>query len=614
MKKHFVLITICLACAFALGAVASEAQVIYGIKHSKGSTTAGIYKIEYKIETDSCVQTPMASPILSQAPTASWNGKAYDLVNDRYYFSQFDNYPKMLWMIENFSTAPKLVEAGELSASISNGTFYNGKYYYIGHLTDDLYEVTFDTDGTVLTESKLDDISNNTKTFYFGDIAYSLTGVLYGSTAEGSSGGTRTFFIYDGTTYTAFIDTEAPEALQIAFGDDGVLYGYAISNNTFYTIDTSNGSITPKCTSEIDFSDLVSGGPFEMYSLCAGQTMNVGYVQVWNDGTHLTVTYNVNNPWCLTETHLHVATKLTDIPQKNGNPQPGHFDYGNDELGCVSSWSQKIPLEDISAMSGNNLVIAAHAVVLHLSGDNTTGEEICANFTKVSEGSSVEGFGTVAEHLNIYATGDGDAIKIKEDTTASTTYAAYGAPNNACDKITILNGGLTSDGGFSDLTAKDAKTAHSYAFYFDVPITEFSLRMLDFGDYNPTKATVHLAEMKPSYLGVYGTTQTLQYDTPGVTSPTSSSNPDVGNLLCGTGDAVDADLGEPGNYIWQVSGDGIDKVELVFGTGFDPKIGFDNLCFTLAGTETAWGNGPCDDGTLAFEGKNWATYFTYTVK
>jgi len=602
MKKHFVLITIFLTCVFALGAVASEAQVIYGIKHPKGSTTANIYEID----ADTCVNTLMATPTLSQAPTASWNGNAYDIVNDRYYFSQFDNTPKTLWMLENFSTSPTLVPAGVLSASISNGTFYNGKYYYIGHLTDDLYEVTFDADGIVENEVKLADITEDSKGFYFGDIAYSRAGVLYGSTAIGNSTTNPTFFIYDGT-YTDFTSTGAPEALQIAFGTDGVLYGYAISNNTFYTIDTSDGSLTTKCYSDIDFSDLASDAPSE-YSLCAGQTMNVGNVEVWNDGTNLNVKYSVNNPWCLTETHLHVDINSPDgIPQKNGNPRPGHFDYGDDELGCVSSWPQVIPLTDIGAETGTQIYIAAHAVVSDLSGNYATGEQICADFTKVEEGNSVEGFGKVAEHLNIDAT-VGEAKKIEEYGTAG----AYGAPNAACNKTPILNGGLDPVyDGFSDLAAKDAKSAHSYDFWFDAPITEFSLRMLDFGDYNPTRATTHHAEMKPSYLGVYGTSEILSYNSDGLVNPKIS---DYGNLTCGTGDAKDAISGEPGNYTWQVSAEGIDKVELVFGTGHDPNIGFDTLCFTTAGTETAWGNGPCDDGTLPFDGKNWATYFIYTVE
>jgi len=260
MKKLFVLITMFMVCTFALGAVTSDAQVIYGIKHPPaGSKIAHIYEID----VDGCGLYEMASPELDAAPTASWNGNAYDIVNDRYYFSQFNNTPKTLWMIRNFSTAPELVESGVLSASISNGTFYNGKYYYIGHNTDDLYEVTFNADGTVkeFGEGKLADISGNLRSWYFGDIAIDpRDGVLYGSV---SSGATIAFFTWDGNDYEEYVATNAPEALQIAFGGSGVLYGYSIKNNVLYTIDTADGSVTYQCTSSIDFSDLASGPTFE---------------------------------------------------------------------------------------------------------------------------------------------------------------------------------------------------------------------------------------------------------------------------------------------------------------------------------------------------------------
>jgi hypothetical protein len=257
MKKCFVLIALFVVCVFALGAVAADAAVIYGIQHHN-SATANIYKIDM----NTCDRTLMASTTLNQAPGSSWNGNAYDIVNDRYYFTQFDDqdrYPKILWMLDNFSTSPTLVQATDplqpLSERVSNGTFYNGKYYYMGHKTDNLWEVTFNADGTVASEVQLTDIGN--KTWYFGDIAYGMDGILYGSVAQTTYNNNPEFFTWDGTTYTSYMATGAPEALQIAFGDDGVLYGYAIFNdNKFYAINTADGTLTEKCTSPMDFSDL----------------------------------------------------------------------------------------------------------------------------------------------------------------------------------------------------------------------------------------------------------------------------------------------------------------------------------------------------------------------
>ena len=40
-----------------------------------------------------------------------------------------------------------------------------------------------------------------------------------------------------------------------------------------------------------------------------------------------------NNQSSLTmiESHLHIATSIDGIPQNNGNPPPGQFDYGEDQ-------------------------------------------------------------------------------------------------------------------------------------------------------------------------------------------------------------------------------------------------------------------------------------------
>jgi hypothetical protein len=105
------------------------------------------------------------------------------------------------------------------------------------------------------------------------------------------------------------------------------------------------------------------GGPFPPGTLVAGKNIDVGTVIVWNDADNLYVKYVIDDPteWCLTETHLHVATSLDGIPQKNGNPPPGQFDY-KDEHDCVTEFLYTIPLTSWSV--DTLLYIAAHAVVM----------------------------------------------------------------------------------------------------------------------------------------------------------------------------------------------------------------------------------------------------------
>jgi len=112
----------------------------------------------------------------------------------------------------------------------------------------------------------------------------------------------------------------------------------------------------------------------ESFPLYAGQDWEVGEVLVWDDGTQLCVKYQLfsevfdpeeGEGWGITETHLAVGYVVGDIPQtKKGNPIPGQFLYGNDELGGVEFYEEEcIPFDDLGIICGDSLVIAAHAVI-----------------------------------------------------------------------------------------------------------------------------------------------------------------------------------------------------------------------------------------------------------
>jgi hypothetical protein len=90
-------------------------------------------------------------------------------------------------------------------------------------------------------------------------------------------------------------------------------------------------------------------------TLYVGQTIDVGAVEITNDGVNLYVTFLVDAPWVLVESHVHVATSPQIIPQTNGNPIPGQFAYSEDDGEYV------IPLGSWGV--GTQLYIAAHAVV-----------------------------------------------------------------------------------------------------------------------------------------------------------------------------------------------------------------------------------------------------------
>lgn len=100
-------------------------------------------------------------------------------------------------------------------------------------------------------------------------------------------------------------------------------------------------------------------------TLLAGRTESVGTVEVTNDEDNLCVVYSVDDGWGLEEAHLHVDSGDGDsIPtNKPGNPKVGRFEYKKEGLGGVSSTEFEIFLEDEGAEAGEELTIAAHAVV-----------------------------------------------------------------------------------------------------------------------------------------------------------------------------------------------------------------------------------------------------------
>lgn len=105
-----------------------------------------------------------------------------------------------------------------------------------------------------------------------------------------------------------------------------------------------------------------AAGTTESFTLYAGQNIAAGTVDVSNDATNLYVTFNLSGDWCMTESHVAVATDPSGIPQtKTGNPIPGQFPYQHSYGSCVTTDTYTIPLDTWTA--GTSLDIAAHAAL-----------------------------------------------------------------------------------------------------------------------------------------------------------------------------------------------------------------------------------------------------------
>ena len=116
----------------------------------------------------------------------------------------------------------------------------------------------------------------------------------------------------------------------------------------------------------------------DAFPLTTGQNDagNAGDVKVCNDADKLFVTYEATYPFCLLETHLHVAPigpdddKDVNIPQNpRGHPTPGKFAYGDMyPLECEGEDTFEIPLaaigeEEEGVSFGDTVVVAAFAIL-----------------------------------------------------------------------------------------------------------------------------------------------------------------------------------------------------------------------------------------------------------
>lgn len=258
--------------------------------------------------------------------------------------------------------------------------------------------------------------------------------------------------------------------------------------------------------------------------------------------------------------------------------------------------------------------------ITDLDGDLTdadfgfTEEGVCVDFSSLDAGTSVEGLGAVHRFLNIQSQYDeGDVVVSKTETQPGF----YGSTDALNSPAGTLNGCLGA--GFADTYAKNNAEPHQYTFRFDGTVSQFSVRMLDFGDLNrDSGATTHEVTMTASDGSGTVDDQKLKYTSDGGVNPDtwdpateSDSTIKFYDSLENSGDACTAELGEPGNYVWNVSGEGISEITLSFGQGYDPNIAFTDLCFTIEETapdftynvETDFGGqGDTDgSGTIKFE-------------
>ena len=100
----------------------------------------------------------------------------------------------------------------------------------------------------------------------------------------------------------------------------------------------------------------------QSYIFYAGQTINVGNLNVVNDSTNLFVTFSFTGDWYTQQTHLYVGD-LAGLPTNPSNtPIPGQFPYSVTHNPMTQTYTYTIPLASLS----NCYIIAAHSEMVQV--------------------------------------------------------------------------------------------------------------------------------------------------------------------------------------------------------------------------------------------------------
>jgi len=101
--------------------------------------------------------------------------------------------------------------------------------------------------------------------------------------------------------------------------------------------------------------------------LLAGQTINVGNVNIAFTYNYVTINYEITDlTWWLTTAHADIELDSLDFPNNNGNPNPGGFAYKQDPIDPpVHTYTFTIPNTD-EWRKATELYVAAHCEVVKI--------------------------------------------------------------------------------------------------------------------------------------------------------------------------------------------------------------------------------------------------------
>lgn len=374
----------------------------------------------------------------------------------------------------------------------------------------------------------------------------------------------------------------------------------------------------------------------------AATAIEVGVVKVWNDADYLYVKYEISDlDWCITKTHLHAATSLSDIPQtKNGNPIPGQFEYFESH-DCETEVTYTIPLGEWNP--GDSLAIAAHAVVSNAPVCSAS-SIVYGTERAIGSGGDIYEIDLVAGTASfVFGTGLNPANQNSPNGNAfdPVNDRLYYSSNDTEDVPSALYfydfDGNQFTAGVADGFAAGAGF-YSGEYYYVENRTD-DLRAVSFnpdgtiqsddlvlGDFTGKDEIFRFGDIVIRSDGIlFGSAQVRDGSTDAIlrneffkivlpsgpytqiaTFPTSSG---TRQLAFGSDATLYGHNAGTGEFFTIDPDTGLEtSIGLVTGSNTDQFTDLASGTFCIPETETAWGTGS------DFPGKNWATYFEYVVQ
>lgn len=351
--------------------------------------------------------------------------------------------------------------------------------------------------------------------------------------------------------------------------------------------------------------DVVVASAPGKYILYAGQHEEVGDVSVTNDNEYVCVTYTLNpsaltDGWLIHETHLFIGTEASSIPQnRQGNPVPGKFPYGEVDLGGVVSWDRCVAREDLGA--AGTLVIAAQAAIEQheafvptLTWTRSSELDVKGSPGYGAQWDPAEGFAMETDPAQIVWDRGTIFAPTGSGPFPSISYASWlhrSGPGNVDLRRFKATFELPTGSQIFGATIASATAGHEDKIPINDNIYVFLNQQLQFWG-----GTI-VGEPKATYPKVF-------LGMPGV----------------GVNRSTVHDLGTHGWFIWRsqlppISPSAFEagsNVLDVFAEEFEQWGGMHELALTLdvsVATESAWG-----DGDLISASGNWGTYFEYVLQ